>query len=529
MRLIKGLKNKILGALKGKAHEESTAPKIAWVPAKHFKALKFEPSGFELPFICEDKVFPLLDLPLELVKVIISEVVTIQGSHRSVKLRIVNKLFDQLIVETVFSTKNASLLPNDSNPSYIPMQQTGRIAFAKILEQKLMQESARQSPLRRTIDGCINLLETLGPDSPENVDQRRIHYSSILCARAVNILSMGDAIRCLRAEDKTEIEEPRIGALILAAATGNNPVVQALVAQETVTNEDSATDDSSVTDRSWSWVRTGSVFFGCAMSAAAEYGHMGVVEIFLNFPLPSIYACIGAIRGGNKGMLEKLLDHYQDDPDSEDPMDDRQIMIACAAAVDQTSILDTLIKHISKSMSISRKQKALTHALYKAVCCSARSTTRFLLKSGVNINHNDDWSGNGIYLASKRGDLQTVKLLVEYGWEVQSGAYQYEEGMHVAAAKGHVDVVEFFLELGVDPNCRFPSVTPPSDSLDEEFWHPVDPRDPATINATRNGDFRMFCFLVMKGCRVDLENEFVSTPKQWLKRVEAWKENNFSV
>jgi hypothetical protein len=50
------------------------------------------------------------------------------------------------------------------------MQRPGQIAFAKILEKKLGEESAAQSSARRTINGCINLVEKLGLDSQENVE-----------------------------------------------------------------------------------------------------------------------------------------------------------------------------------------------------------------------------------------------------------------------------------------------------------------------------------------------------------------------
>ena len=49
----------------------------------------------------------------------------------------------------------------------------------------------------------------------------------------------------------------------------------------------------------------------------------------------------------------------------------------------------------------------------------------------------------------------------------------------------------------------------------------IDGNDPATTN----GDFQMFCFLVQRGCRVDLENEFASVQKQWLERLQTWEES----
>ena len=139
---------------------------------------------------------------------------------------------------------------------------------------------------------------------------------------------------------------------------------------------------------------------------------------------------------GTKRWWKKLLDQYQADPEDEDPTDEKEGLIVHAALEDQISVLYMLIKRVSKSMSISRKEKVLQSALYYAVIYSAKSTTRFLLGAGVNINNYEDQFGNGLYIASKRGDLETVQLLVDYGWATSIGACSYEEGMHVAAARG---------------------------------------------------------------------------------------------
>ncbi|KAH8597682.1 hypothetical protein B0O99DRAFT_616533 [Bisporella sp. PMI_857] len=95
--------------------------------------------------------------------------------------------------------------------------------------------------------------------------------------------------------------------------------------------------------------------------------------------------------------------------------------------------------------------------------------------------------------------------------------------MHVAAAKGHIKVVQFFIDYGVDVNCRFHCPKAPL-GMNEEFWGEIDPNDPATTNAARNGDFHMFRFLVRRGGRVDLENEFGPIQKRWLEQIQAWEE-----
>jgi ankyrin repeat protein len=281
-------------------------------------------------------------------------------------------------------------------------------------------------------------------------------------------------------QDETTTEDPSLGALVLAAATGNETVILALLGQGTL-------------------VKNRSSFFGSALHAAAEYGHMGVVQIFLRLPTPSYGACIGVIRGGNQEIVERLLDQWQYDPEDDNPKQEKKGLVTYAALPDQTSILDMLIKH----PSVSVKEKDLKKALFFAVVYSAKATTKYLLKAGVDINDYEDGHGNGLYIESKRGDLETVRLLVEYGWvsaEGNIGPCSYEEGRHVAAARGHIDVVAFFLHYGVDINCDFPCPAAPAFTKDRDFWDQILHGDPATTNAARNGDFGMFCFLVQRGC-----------------------------
>lgn len=80
------LKKAINSVLKVKSRE-----KIA-VPDKNngARTKPFVPSAICLPPSCEGKAFPLLDLPPELVEVIIAEMVAALGPYRAVRLRFVN-------------------------------------------------------------------------------------------------------------------------------------------------------------------------------------------------------------------------------------------------------------------------------------------------------------------------------------------------------------------------------------------------------------------------------------------------------
>ena len=83
---LKALKKAISLVLGKKSHEQTAAAdEIIVAHTKPFKT-----STITLPLACEVRVFPLLDLPPEVVEVIISEMITTVGPYRAVRLRFVN-------------------------------------------------------------------------------------------------------------------------------------------------------------------------------------------------------------------------------------------------------------------------------------------------------------------------------------------------------------------------------------------------------------------------------------------------------
>ena len=384
------------------------------------------------------------------------------------------------------------------------MQQTGRVAFARILERKIVDESSARSPLRQTINGCVDLLERLSSQHSSDVADQRQVYTGILCACTINLISMRAAIRSLSAEDETPIETPSMGTLTAASALGDIILIEALIAQGSRVEDESS-------------------LFGSAIDAAAEYGHIDAVKALMKYSRSEPSGIFGAIRGGNKDIVQLFLDeyytttHYRYNDYSQETWKIWELMVVHAAAGDQTTLLDMLIYRFPSA----HRSRILERALYHAVLFSAMSTVTSLLDAGVDISRIEEGLGNGLYVMSKRGDLETVRLLVEHGFTDGHGPSSYENCMHVAAAKGHINIVQLFLDYGVDVNCRFHCPTAPS-GINDAFWDKINSNDPATTNAARNGDFHMFCFLVGKGGRVDLENEFGLIQKRWLEQIRAW-------
>lgn len=149
------------------------------------------------------------------------------------------------------------------------------------------------------------------------------------------------------------------------------------------------------------------------------------------------------------------------------------------------------------------------------------STIRLFLEV-VDISQHHDGSGMmALHIASSRGGLEIVELLVQHGFENLHNCYN--DCMHIAAAKGHTNVVGFFLDNGVDVNCKFNNVF--INPYSQKFWEDLEYVDSAHLaptNAARRGDYHMFCFLVRRGSRVDVEGGLGALQQCWLGRIEEW-------
>ena len=80
-----------------------------------------------------------------------------------------------------------------------------------------------------------------------------------------------------------------------------------------------------------------------------------------------------------------------------------------------------------------------------------------LQKSGIDVNQNNTTGTTALYLASRKGHTEVLKLLLqENGVDVNVREAQGEcTALHLASMKGHVDVVELLLQVeGIDMDAQ---------------------------------------------------------------------------
>lgn len=76
----------------------------------------------------------------------------------------------------------------------------------------------------------------------------------------------------------------------------------------------------------------------------------------------------------------------------------------------------------------------------------------YSLPNAPEIDVVDDTSATPLILASLKGSLPCVKLLVEKGANIHVKNWQGHSPFQYACSKGHKDIVEFLLKNGADPN-----------------------------------------------------------------------------
>lgn len=75
-----------------------------------------------------------------------------------------------------------------------------------------------------------------------------------------------------------------------------------------------------------------------------------------------------------------------------------------------------------------------------------------LAQKGSVLNSRDP-AGIMCDLAS-RGDVDTLKLVLENGMNPNLGDYDFRTALHLAAAEGHEKIVEYLVSKGADVNCK---------------------------------------------------------------------------
>jgi len=131
-------------------------------------------------------------------------------------------------------------------------------------------------------------------------------------------------------------------------------------------------------------------------------------------------------------------------------------------------------------------------------------TVRSLLDSGTDVNERDDVHRTPVFYASWRGRVEVAKLLIEYGADVNSQDGAGWAPLHTASKNGYLNVVWLLLDHDADVNTGR-----------HDQWT-------ALHLASLHGHFEVVETLLKQGANVGVRNDEGRTPSQvasrWGKR-----------
>lgn len=112
-----------------------------------------------------------------------------------------------------------------------------------------------------------------------------------------------------------------------------------------------------------------------------------------------------------------------------------------------------LIKQISRNNSneIKEIKKIQGKALYIALKSKHIEIAKLLIEQDADLEYSSYWDGTPLMLASARGYMDIVKLLIEKGANVNAKKYE-DTPLVMASAKGHMDIAKFLIEKGAEVN-----------------------------------------------------------------------------
>ena len=245
-----------------------------------------------------------------------------------------------------------------------------------------------------------------------------------------------------------------------------------------------------------------------AIYSAAEKGHFDIVKLLLEtdpkaeLNHPSYRPLYEACRQGHLEMAKLLVEHGAELQDENDEIGTSSVIEASKSG--NAELVEYLI---SKGANVHAYNKHNPHALL--VACEGRylDVMEVLLKHGAYVDitelvcFSDDTC---LHRACKRRDLEMIRLLLKY--KASMSVYNQEgySPFTTAYKMGYKEVVDLFLEHGVDLNYNVSGWGPNEDGV---YCVPVRDKWTPLMHACDQDDTEMVQRLLAHGADVNIISE----------------------
>ncbi|KAI9785051.1 MAG: hypothetical protein M1835_003423 [Candelina submexicana] len=381
----------------------------------------------------------LLDLPLELVQLIVEDMVVGVGLYKAIRLRLLNKFFDREVLQALFKDGIIDY-PANLRTSWMTASFTTKLAFAKAKADSTVRKSVVTGAIHRAIE--------LLRDGDGYLDEElRLQYTHGLCAAMVAqryISHVRDDLY-IPAEDKVKYiseENDYWSALAAVVSVGDIPKLRELLNRD-IPNYNPDTE-----------------LCGLPTRVAAGQGQYAVLQYLLERGFykdeaehfqSSRYeynldpALVQAAGAGHEDIIRLLLTPKYG---LESSGTDYESAILAASRGGFVTIIQFLITHAT-NMDISHVQRRL---FFEAAFYGHAPVVQLMLDTGIQVDTDDGTCQTALEKAAVHGNVQVIRLLLTKG--APSTGYHAAEALVRAAKNGHEAAVQVLLDAGADIDAK---------------------------------------------------------------------------